>query len=154
MAARANSMLTRVVNALRGRGRRNRTWTRVYAFALIAGLWAGGCGAAKHSNDPGTLNFLIEASPTNLDPRIGADAYSEHIDGLIFSSLVAHDAKMKVIPDLATSWDTPDPLTYIFHLRSGVKFHNGQALTSADVKFTFDSVLTGAVKSPDRKSVV
>jgi len=152
MAARANSMLTRVVNALRGRGRRNRTWTRVYAFALIAGLWAGGCGAAKHSNDPGTLNFLIEASPTNLDPRIGADAYSEHIDGLIFSSLVAHDAKMKVIPDLATSWDTPDPLTYIFHLRSGVKFHDGRALTSADVKSTFDSVLTGAVKGPKRSS--
>jgi ABC-type transport system substrate-binding protein len=111
-----------------------------------------GCNSFGGAAPPGTLEFLTEASPTNLDPRIGADAYSEHIDGLIFSSLVAHDAEMKVIPDLARSWDTPDPLTYVFHLRSGVKFHNGQALTSADVKFTFDSVLTGAVKSPKRSS--
>jgi peptide/nickel transport system substrate-binding protein len=112
----------------------------------------GGCGSLKSAPEPGTVEFLTEASPTNLDPRIGADAYSEHIDGLIFSSLVAHDAEMKIIPDLATSWDTPDALTYVFHLRSGVKFHNGQPLTSADVKFTFDSVLTGAVKSPKRSS--
>ncbi|HEY0704294.1 MAG TPA: ABC transporter substrate-binding protein [Candidatus Acidoferrales bacterium] len=91
---------------------------------------------------------MIEASPTNLDPRIGADAYSAHIDGLIFSSLVAHDDQMKVIPDLAASWETPDTVTYVFHLRPGVKFHDGRALTSADVKFTFESILSGAVKSP------
>ena len=101
-------------------------------------------------SDSGTVNFLIEASPTNLDPRIGTDAQSAHIDGLIFDSLVAHDAQMKIIPDLALSWDTPDPLTYIFHLRPGVKFHDGRPLTSADVKFTFDSILSGAVRSPKR----
>ena len=59
----------------------------------------GGCGFEKPRNR--TVDFLIEASPTNLDPRIGADAYSEHLDGLIFSSLVAHDAQMNIIPDLA-----------------------------------------------------
>ena len=96
--------------------------------------------------------FLIEAAPTNLDPRIGADAYSDHLDGLIFSSLVAHDAQMNVIPDLAERWETPDPLTYVFHLRQGVKFHDGRALTSADVKFTFDSIISGAVKTPKRGS--
>ena len=87
------------------------------------------------------MNFLIESAPTNLDPRIGADGYSEHIDGLIFSSLVGHDEQMKVVPDLAESWDTPDPVTYVFHLRHGVKFHDGRPLTSADVKYTFDSIL-------------
>ncbi|MGC2014959.1 MAG: ABC transporter substrate-binding protein, partial [Candidatus Acidiferrales bacterium] len=89
---------------------------------------------------------------TNLDPRIGADGYSEHIDGLIFSSLVGHDEKMKVVPDLAESWDTPDPVTYVFHLRHGVKFHDGRPLTSADVKYTFDSILSGAIKTPKRGS--
>lgn len=98
------------------------------------------------------MNFLIEAAPTNLDPRIGADGYSEHIDGLIFSSLVGHDEKMKVVPDLAESWDTPDPVTYVFHLRPGVKFHDGRLLTSADVKYTFDSILSGAIKTPKRGS--
>jgi peptide/nickel transport system substrate-binding protein len=111
-----------------------------------------GCNSSKNAAEPGTVNFLIEASPTNLDPRIGADAYSQHIDGLIFSSLVAHDAEMKVTPDLASSWETPDPLTYTFHLRTGVKFHDGRPLTSADVKYTFDTILSGAIKSPKRGS--
>jgi len=115
-----------------------------YCFALL------GCSSRGNSTEPGTVNFLIEVAPTNLDPRIGTDAYSAHLDGLIFSSLVAHDAHMNIIPDLAERWETPDALTYVFHLRPGVKFHDGRALTSADVKFTFDSILTGAVKSAKR----
>ena len=99
---------------------------------------------------PATLNFLIESTPTNLDPRIGTDAQSEHLHGLIFDSLVAHDAQMNIVPDLAERWEMPDPLTYVFHLRRGVKFHDGRLLTSADVKFTFDSILSGAVKTPKR----
>src|ERR1700693_448241 len=94
----------------------------------------------------------MEAAPTNLDPRIGADSYSAHLDGLIFSSLVAHDAQMNVIPDLAERWETPDPRTYVFHLRHGVKFHDGRELTSEDVKFTFDTIISGAVKTPKRGS--
>jgi peptide/nickel transport system substrate-binding protein len=129
-----------------------RAGTNAFGVALIALLWLASCGPSRDSVAPGTVNFLIEASPTNLDPRIGADAYSQHIDGLIFSSLVAHDAQMDVTPDLALSWDVPDPLTYVFHLRPGVKFHDGRPLTSADVKFTFDSILSGAVKSPKRGS--
>jgi peptide/nickel transport system substrate-binding protein len=123
----------------------------VVALGCAALLFAG-CGSSKALADAGTVNFLIEASPTNLDPRVGADAYSEHIDGLIFSSLVAHDDEMKVIPDLAQSWETPDLLTYVFHLKSGVKFHDGRLLTSADVKFTLDSIISGALKTPKRGS--
>ncbi len=88
--------------------------------------------------------------PINLDPRIGTDAQSQQIDGLIFNSLVAHDAQMNIIPDLAESWETPNPLTYVFHLRRGVKFHDGRPFTSADVKFTFETIFSGAVKSLKR----
>ena len=106
---------------------------------LALGSCSADAASSKTSADSGTVNFLIDAAPTNLDPRIGADAYSAHVDGLMFSSLVARDAHLNVIPDLAQSWDTPDPLTYVFHLRSGVKFHDGRPLTSADVKYTFDT---------------
>jgi peptide/nickel transport system substrate-binding protein len=92
----------------------------------------------------------MEAMPISLDPRIGTDAYSEHLHALIFDSLVAHDDQMNITPDLAETWETPDPLTYVFHLRHGVKFHDGRPLTSADVKFTFESILSGAVMSPKR----
>lgn len=119
-----------------------------FTFAFI--IFIPGCFRSQNSTEPGTINFLIEAMPTNLDPRIGTDAYSAHLDGLLFSSLVAHDAQMNIIPDLAERWETPDALTYVFHLRHGVRFHDGRPLTSADVKFTFDSILTNAVKTVKR----
>jgi peptide/nickel transport system substrate-binding protein len=91
--------------------------------------------------------------PTNLDPRIGTDGQSERIDGLLFDSLVELDEHRNPQADLAEKWETPDALTYVFHLRSGVKFHDGRALTSADVKYTFDSVLNNSVTSPKRGSL-
>ena len=109
-----------------------------------------GCGSSISATDAGTVNFLIESTPVNLDPRIGTDAQSEDLDGLIFGGLVDRDAQMNVVPDLAERWETPDPLTYVFHLRRGVKFHDGRALTSADVKFTIDSILSSATGSPKR----
>ena len=112
----------------------------VIAAAML--FFIAGCGEPA-PEAPGTVNFLIESAPINLDPRFGADAQSQDLDGLIFSSLVAHDAQMNIVPDLAQSWETPDSQTYIFHLRSGVKFHDGRALTSADVKYTFESILNG-----------
>jgi ABC-type transport system substrate-binding protein len=124
----------------------------ILGVLLCGTLLLSGCGSSQTSADSGTVNFLLDSAPTNLDPRIGADAYSEHVDGLIFSSLVGRDAKMKVIPDLAESWDTPDPVTYVFHLRRGVKFHDGRSLTSADVKFTLDSIISGPIKTPKRQT--
>ena len=50
---------------------------------------------------------------------------------------------------LPRSWEIPDPLTYIFHLRHDVHFHNGQALTSRDVKWTLDSLLSGKADQPE-----
>lgn len=120
------------------------------ACLILFAALAAGCGNSRGAGDAGTVNFLIESAPTNLDPRIGTDAQSEHLHGLIFDSLLARDAQMNIIPDLAQTWEMPDPLTYVFHLRRGVKFHDGRVLTSADVKYTFDSILSGAVTSPKR----
>ena len=65
----------------------------------------------------GLLTSSSNSSPTNLDPRVGTDAQSQYLDGIIFNGLVAHDDQMNVIPDLAERWEQPDPLTYIFHLQ-------------------------------------
>jgi peptide/nickel transport system substrate-binding protein len=97
--------------------------------------------------DPNTLVMIIESSPTNLDPRVGIDAASERIDNLLFDDLLDRDEHLNVKPGLADRWDIPDPLTYVFHLHPGVKFHNGAPLTSRDVKWTFDSLLQGKIRS-------
>jgi peptide/nickel transport system substrate-binding protein len=91
------------------------------------------------------VTMLIESSPANLDPRIGTDAQSEHIDALLFDPLVRKTANFGMGPGLAERWEHPDPLTYVFHLRSGVHFHDGRSLTSRDVKWTLDSMLEGKI---------
>jgi len=91
--------------------------------------------------------MLIESSPLNLDPRIGTDAQSERIGELIFEGLVRRDENFDLKPRLAESWDVSNPLTYIFHLRRDVRFHDGRPMTSADVKWTLDSLLNGKPRS-------
>ena len=91
--------------------------------------------------------MIIESSPANLDPRVGIDGQSERIDGLLFENLLIRDEHLSVQPELAERWEQPDPLKYVFHLRHGIRFSNGQPLTSRDVKWSFDSLLTGQVRS-------
>ncbi|MBI3895303.1 MAG: ABC transporter substrate-binding protein [Acidobacteria bacterium] len=91
--------------------------------------------------------MLIESSPLNLDPRIGTDAQSERISSLIFDSLLRRDPNSNIHPWLAVRWETTDPLRYIFHLRRDVRFHDGKPLTARDVRYTFQSLLSGEIKS-------
>jgi len=118
--------------------------TASYLFAVL--LLLAGCRTSER--DPRTAVFLIDSSPANLDPRIGTDAQSQHIDELIFDGLVAHDAAFHFVPALAASWEQPDPLTVIFHLRQDVRFHDGRPLTARDVAWTIDSMRNGTIVSP------
>ncbi|MGC9158834.1 MAG: ABC transporter substrate-binding protein [Terracidiphilus sp.] len=114
--------------------------------ALLLLMALAGCRTAQR--DPRTVVFLIESSPMSLDPRIGTDAQSEHIDELLFDGLVARDAHFHFIPALAAGWEQPDPRTLVFHLRHGVRFADGRPLTAGDVAWTVDSIRSGAVLSP------
>ena len=118
-------------------------WLRTF-FVLAVFVSVLGCSGRP---DPNTLVMVIENSPTNLDPRVGLDGQSERIDELLFDDLCTRDDHFNVQPGLAERWEVPDPLTYIFHLRPGVKFHDGRPLASRDVKWTFDSLLQGKIRS-------
>src|SRR6202142_214075 len=112
-------------------------------LALAAILLLTGCGAPPPA--PQTVTMVIQSSPNSLDLRIGVDGQSEHIGSLIFDSLVHKNAHFNLEPWLATSWETPDPLTYRFHLRTDVHFHDGKPLTATDVKYTLESMRNGTV---------
>jgi peptide/nickel transport system substrate-binding protein len=123
-------------------------WGSTY-IAIIASLVFFLLTACRSpQRDPGTVVFLIDSSPANLDPRVGTDGQSEHIDELIFDGLVARDASFHFTPALAQSWDQPDPTTLVFHLRDNVRFHDGRPLTSRDVVWTINSMRDGTVISP------
>jgi peptide/nickel transport system substrate-binding protein len=72
---------------------------------------------------------------------------------LLYNRLVRLDENMQVVPDLAESWEIPNNLTYIFHLRKGVKFHNGREMTADDVKYSLERVLDPATASPGRSYI-
>src|SRR5579863_2583324 len=121
------------------------TWFPLMGVAFFALLFP--LFACSTKPDPNTLVMIIESSPTNLDPRVGLDAQSERVDDLLFDDLCTRDEHLNVQPGLAERWEIPDPRTYIFHLHQGVKFHDGRPLTSRDVKWTFDSLLQGKIRS-------
>ncbi|MDT5268608.1 MAG: peptide/nickel transport system substrate-binding protein [Acidobacteriota bacterium] len=97
----------------------------------------------------GPFVVVLESNPETLDQLRGTDASSERFRQLIFNSLVRKDEKFEYVGDLATEiQQSPDHLVYTFKLRDGVKFHNGKAFTSADAKYTLDTLL----KSDSRKA--
>ena len=99
--------------------RANRSRVQGIAAIFLSCIFASLLFSCSHSSsyDSSSLTFLIEANPTNLDPRYATDAQSQRIDSLLFSGLLERDEQMNLRGDLAQSWETPDPLTYVIHLR-------------------------------------
>jgi peptide/nickel transport system substrate-binding protein len=99
--------------------------------------------------EPSTLTVAFAVQPATLDPqkmRVGGVDYNYVYN--CFSRLTAQDPQLQVLPDLATSWEaTEDLKTWVFHLRPGVKFHNGKPFEAADVVFTFKRILDKDVGS-------
>ncbi len=114
----------------------------IFATSLLL-LTPLGCG--PHHSDANTLRFIIESSPNNLDLRQGTDAQSERVGAAIYDALVRKDEHFNLQPWLATSWERPDALTWIFHLRDGVRFHDGKPMTADDVAWSMRSMIDGTL---------
>jgi peptide/nickel transport system substrate-binding protein len=75
---------------------------------------------------------------SNLIPLLASDSASHNIAGMVYNGLVKYDKDMNIVGDLAESWDiTAKGLVITFHLRKGVKWHDGQPFTVADVLYTY-----------------
>ena len=97
----------------------------------------------------GTLIVGQDVGPVSLDPILTTHQPSAQIYEHLYSTLVQPDPETgKLIPDLAESWEVPDPKTFVFKLRQGVKFHNGRGLTAEDVKYSFDRLLDPKNNAP------
>jgi peptide/nickel transport system substrate-binding protein len=112
---------------------------------VIALICVGIVGCKGRVVEPGSVVMIIESSPNNLDLRVGTDAQSERVGGQIFDALVKKDEHYELQPWLATSWEQPDALTWVFHLRDGVRFHDGRPLEAEDVAYTIRSMIDGSL---------
>ncbi len=118
------------------------------AAAPTAGSSAG--QAAGQPVKGGTLAFASPIEPGSMDPRLQNDTAAFRINELVFNGLTTIDQNLEPQPDLAEKIEQPDPTTYVFTLRKGVKFHDGSELTAEDVKATYDTMLNPDFKSPRR----
>jgi peptide/nickel transport system substrate-binding protein len=136
--------------------RTNRRAFLTSALRLAGGVALASCApspSATASATPGGPKrggVLVTADfddPQSLDPAQISNSSGRRVSRAIYDPLVELDADNNVIPALAERWETPDPLTWVFHLRRGVKFHDGTPFDAPAVKFHFDRHLDPKTKS-------
>lgn len=115
--------------------------TFVSACALSAAV-AFGAGAAS-------IKVAYDADPVSLDPHEQLSGGTLQLSHMVYDPLVRWTQDLQFEARLATSWEQVDATTTRFNLRKGVKFHSGNEMTAADVKWTFDRLQS----SPDFKGV-
>ena len=121
------------------------------SLLLILALTLACAALAETSSN--TLTYA-SGDYTRINPAM--DEHGE-INILIFNGLTAHDGDNQVVPCLAKSWDYDEATyTYTFHLEEGVKWHDGEAFTAEDVKFTIEAIMdpeNGSENAPNYEDV-
>jgi peptide/nickel transport system substrate-binding protein len=122
---------------------------RLFYILFLPIIFVTACDKAPSGDKPHELNagqpaygdIMVRGDigdASNLIPLLASDSPSHNIAGLVYNGLVKYDKDMKIIGDLAESWDiSAGGLVITFHLRRGVKWHDGQPFTAADVLFTY-----------------
>jgi peptide/nickel transport system substrate-binding protein len=105
-------------------------------------------GTAMGQAPEGRIIIAQGTDAASLDPQLQNDAFSTSILSNVFDTLVYRTADLALEPGLATSWELVDDTTWRLTLREGVTFHNGDAFTAEDVKFTLERPLDAALGSP------
>lgn len=105
----------------------------VFALAVIP-LFLAAPGSTQ------TLRYANQGDLKSLDPYTLNEVTTLAHLGHVYEGLIARDKDLNIFPALAERWDTPEPTRWRFHLRRGVKFHNGDDFTADDVVFSANRV--------------
>jgi ABC-type transport system substrate-binding protein len=121
----------------------------IVAFLLPVHLAAW----AQQPKAGGTLRVAWEADVAGLDPHLSPGAQGYYVMGNLFNSLVSIDADLNYVPELAESWDIlEDGKVYVFHLRQGVKFHDGTDFDAEVVRWNYQRITNPEEKTLDAPS--
>jgi peptide/nickel transport system substrate-binding protein len=130
--------------------KRTHLWKTAAAVLVLLAL-AAGTVVAGSQPEKKVLEFALQGNPDTLDPHKTAGTLTFQTLKSIYDTLVEPDPTGKLVPALAEKWViSSDGLTWTFTLRRGVKFHNGDTLSSADVKATFERLMKEETASPKR----
>ena len=115
--------------------------TAALALTMSMAVTAMPFGVSAEETDKTVVRINMESEPDHLDPWLSAASDTEAVFHNVFEGLVLFDETGALIPGLAESWDiSDDGLTYTFHLRDDVTFHNGKAFSAEDVVYTYESL--------------
>lgn len=129
------------------------------ALVLSASVLFAGCGGSKDggakATDKNTINISLHQDPPKLDPRISSAFVERHVFQSLFDKLVDLDGKGNIAPMLAEKSEiSPDGMKYTFHLRKGIKFHDGTEFNAEAVKFNLDDYkLKGSNRANELKNI-
>jgi peptide/nickel transport system substrate-binding protein len=108
-------------------------------FALVALVGCGGGGAPQSNTPPDTLYVALEAEPPELDPNLSSAYVDRQVMASLYDKLVDIDENGEIVPMLAKSYDVSDDgKVYTFHLRDGIKFHDGTEFNAEAVKYNLE----------------
>ncbi len=105
------------------------------------GTSPSGSAAAGSIKPGGTLNAALTGEPDTLDPATSTIYTGAQVYDNIFSKLIDIDTDGSFVGVLATDWNADDDTTWTFNLVDNATFHNGEAFSADDVKYTFDRIL-------------
>lgn len=105
--------------------------------ASMAVLIAAAAGCSKGAGQSDQVTVVHDGAPLTFDPNGHREIVTRSVLSNCFEGLVGFDPQMRIVPQLAERWENPDDLTWIFHLRPGVRFHNGRSLDGESVVRTF-----------------
>ena len=91
-----------------------------------------------------TIKSSMPGDSLTLDPHAQNEGPTHMVSRQVYETLVTRVVDMSIEAQLATSWKTTDPETWVFSLRKGVVFSDGSALKASDVVFSINRALTGA----------
>ena len=113
----------------------------IAAGTAFAGGWHALASTAMAASTPkrgGQVTWGMVQDPVALIPFGAGNGSNFEITSLVYESLLGWDRRLKIIPALAESWETPNDKTYIFNLGKGVTFHSGKELDANDVKYSLE----------------
>lgn len=121
---------------------KNRIIALLLVFVLCGSLFVG-CSAQNAGADEQVYVYGTAQEPGSLNPNAADEPYGYSIYQNVYNRLVKSTNSFDIVPDLAKSWEYEDDASALtFHLYPNVKWHDGEPFTSADVKWTFDTIIT------------
>ncbi len=118
---------------------------------VLAGRLPKVAAASVEPKRGGTLKLGLDGEIDTIDPHKTVTIVGGQVITQIYEGLVRANPQLDgMVPLLAERWEQPNPTTHVFHLRRGIRFHNGKELKAEDVTFSFERIMDQKFASPRR----